>query len=74
MTDATNETVEAWVAEARELGREHAQGLPGGGQGPMEIIDLNALEAETGEGTSWGELADIQAALEEAYEQGRRGA
>lgn len=72
MTDTTNEIVEAWVEEARELGREHARGEAGGGADPLEIINLQALADEMGTGISWGELADIQGALETAYEQGLR--
>lgn len=61
--------VAEWVEEARNLGREHANG-PTSDDNPTDVINLNALEALTGEGTSWGELADIQAALEAAYAEG----
>lgn len=58
-----------WTEDARALGREHASG-PTSDDTAIDIIDLNALEALTGEGTSWGELADIQAKLEAAYAEG----
>ena len=64
--------VAEWVEEARNMGKEHARaGGPTSDDGPLDIIDLNALEAETGEGTSYGELAELQGALETAYAKGR---
>lgn len=73
MTDTTK-TVNEWVAEARELGREHARGEAGGATDPMEIINLQTIADEMGAGISWGELIEIQNALTDAYEEGLQGA
>lgn len=69
------ETVEQLIAEwtemARDLGRQHASGH-GSDDQPYDAIDLNAWDDVTGGGMSMGEMAEIQAVLEQAYEEGMR--
>lgn len=64
-----------WIAEAYNLGREHAlAGGPTSDDGPLDVINLQQLsDAMDGAGISYGELADLQDALEAAYVDGRRG-
>jgi hypothetical protein len=67
-----DELVAEWIESARAMGREHKlAGGPTSDDTVYDIIDLNALEAITGEGTSWGELYELQGLVEEAYAQGR---
>lgn len=63
------ELVQGWTEDARALGRQHGPN-PTDETNPLDIIDLQALADVTGEGISWGELAEIQASLTTAYEQG----
>lgn len=74
MNDAKpiDQLVAEWTDMARDLGRQHGSGH-GTDDDPTDIIDLQALADLTGEGTSWSEISDISARLEEAYEDGRRG-
>lgn len=66
--------VKQWVEEARAMGREHGPAGPTSDDGPLDIIDLNAYEAFTGEGTSYAELADLQCQLQDAYAEGLKEA